>query len=191
MRRRSRLDLKKDSAGAARAGHGIRIATSSLPRLSIQESFTKPVDIDENPSTIHDVLNTFLEPPVTAPFQPTDAELAILRVLWEREPRTVREVHAALTAGGKEVAYTTVLKMLQIMTEKRLVLRDDRDRAHRYRTATPRPKAQKQLVDDFVERAFGGAAAELVLHALAGRKASPQELDEIRRLLDRMESKFA
>lgn len=126
---------------------------------------------------------------MAAAFQPTDAELAILRVLWDREPCTVRDVHAALTAAGKEVAYTTVLKMFQIMTEKKLVLRDDRSRAHRYRAATPRPKAQKQLVDDFVERAFGGAAAELVLHALAGRKASPEELTEIRRLLDRMEAK--
>ncbi len=128
---------------------------------------------------------------MTAPGQPTDAELAILRVLWEREPCTVRDVHAALAAGGKEVAYTTVLKMFQVMTEKHLVLRDDRSRAHLYRAAMPRPKAQKQLVDDFVERAFGGAAAELVLHALAGRKASPEELTEIRRLLDRMESKSA
>ena len=128
---------------------------------------------------------------MTAPFQPTDAELAILRVLWEQEPCTVRDVHAALAAGGKEVAYTTVLKMFQVMTEKRLVIRDDRSRAHLYRAAMPRPKAQKQLVDDFVERAFGGAAAELVLHALAGRKASPEELTEIRRLLDRMESKSA
>lgn len=122
------------------------------------------------------------------PFQPTDAELAILRVLWERQPCKVRDVHAALAAAGKELAYTTVLTTLQIMTEKKLVLRDDRSRAHVYRAATPRPKAQKQLVDDFVERAFGGAAGELVLHALAGRKASPEELAEIRRLLDRMES---
>lgn len=128
---------------------------------------------------------------MTAPFQPTDAELAILRVLWDREPCTVRDVHAALAAAGKEVAYTTVLKMFQVMTEKKLVLRDDRSRAHLYRAATPRPKAQKQLVDNFVERAFGGAAADLVLHALAGRKASPEELSEIRRLLDRMESKSA
>jgi predicted transcriptional regulator len=117
---------------------------------------------------------------MTAPFQPTDAELAILRVLWEREPCSVRDVHAALAARGKEVAYTTVLKMFQVMTEKNLVLRDDRSRAHLYRAAMPRPKAQKQLVDDFVE---------LVLHALAGRKASPEELTEIRCLLDRMESK--
>lgn len=124
-----------------------------------------------------------------APFQPTAAELAILRVLWDREPCTVRDVHAALAAEGKELAYTTVLTMFQVMTEKKLVLRDDRPRAHVYRAATPRPKAQKQLVDDFVERAFGGAAAELVLHALAGRKALAAELAEIRRVLDRMEAK--
>lgn len=127
--------------------------------------------------------------PMAAPFHPTPAELAILRVLWDREPCTVRDVHAALAAHGKDLAYTTVLTMLQVMTEKQLVLRDDSSRAHVYRAATPRPKAQKMLVDDFVERAFGGAAAELVLHALAGRKASPEELAEIRRVLDRMESK--
>jgi len=75
------------------------------------------------------------------------------------------------------------------MTDKKLVRRDDRSRAHLYRASTPRPKAQKALVDDLVERAFGGAAAELVLHALAGRKATPAELGEIRQLLDRMESK--
>ncbi len=124
-----------------------------------------------------------------APFQPTDAELAVLRVLWEREPCTVREIHDAFAADGRQVAYTTVLKTLQIMTDKKLVRRDDRARAHLYRASTPRPKAQKALVDDLVERAFGGAAAELVLHALAGRKATPAELGEIRRLLDRMEAK--
>jgi len=121
------------------------------------------------------------------PVRPTDAELGILRVLWEREPCAVRDVHDALVAEGKPVGYTTVLKFLQIMTEKKLVRRDTRGRAHLYRPAIPRPQTQKQLVDDLVERAFGGAASELVLHALSGRKASPEELAEIRQLLDRLE----
>ncbi len=121
------------------------------------------------------------------PVRPTDAELGILRVLWEREPCAVRDVHEALVAEGKPVGYTTVLKFLQIMTEKKLVRRDTRGRAHLYRSAIPRPRTQKQLVDDLVERAFGGAASELVLHALTGRKASPEDLAEIRRLLDRLE----
>lgn len=121
------------------------------------------------------------------PVRPTDAELGILRVLWEREPCAVRDVHEALVAEGKPVGYTTVLKFLQIMTEKKLVRRDTRGRAHLYRSAIPRPRTQKQLVDDLVERAFGGAASELVLHALTGRKASPEDLAEIRRLVDRLE----
>ena len=123
-----------------------------------------------------------------SPVRPTDAELGILRVLWEREPCAVRDVHDALVAEGKPVGYTTVLKFLQIMTEKKLVRRDNRGRAHLYRSAIPRPQTQKQLVDDLVERAFGGAASELVLHALSGRKASPADLAEIRRLLDRLEA---
>jgi predicted transcriptional regulator len=122
-----------------------------------------------------------------SPVRPTDAELGILRVLWGREPCAVRDVHDALVAEGKPVGYTTVLKFLQIMTEKKLVRRDTRGRAHLYRSAIPRPQTQKQLVDDLVERAFGGAASELVLHALSGRKASPEDLAEIRRLLDRLE----
>jgi predicted transcriptional regulator len=119
---------------------------------------------------------------------PTDAELAILRVLWDRSPRSVREVHEAM-AGDRPVGYTTVLKMLQIMTDKGLVKRDERQRAHLYRPSIPAPQMQKRLVDDLVERAFGGAASQLVMHALAGRKASADELKELRRLLETMESK--
>jgi len=88
---------------------------------------------------------------------------------------------------GRAVAYTTVLKTLQIMTDKGLVHRDESSRAHLYRSALPRPETQKQLVDDLVDRAFGGAAMELVIHALAGRKSSPSELSEIKRLLKQME----
>ena len=97
------------------------------------------------------------------PNLPTDSELEILRVLWEREPCAVRDVHEQFVHEGRSVAYTTVLKLLQIMTEKGLVRRDVSSRAHLYRAAIPRPQTQKQLVDDLVQRAFGGAASELVL----------------------------
>jgi predicted transcriptional regulator len=124
---------------------------------------------------------------MTLPSLPTDSELEILRVLWDRQPCAVRDVHEAIVGEGRPIAYTTVLKQLQIMTEKGLVRRDVTNRAHLYHAATPRPQTQKQLVDDLVQRAFGGAAAELVMHALAGRKSSPAELDEIRQLLDQLE----
>jgi predicted transcriptional regulator len=113
--------------------------------------------------------------------KPTDAELAILRVLWSRGPSTVREVAEAL---GREAAYTTVLKLLQIMTEKRLVQRDDTMRSHVYVATHSEDQTQKQLVADLLHRAFDGSAAKLVLQALAAGKASPEELAEIRKLLD-------
>jgi len=122
-----------------------------------------------------------------APAAPTDAELAILRVLWDRSPRSVREVHEAI-AADKPVGYTTVLKTMQIMFDKGLVKRDERQKAHLYRPALPAPRMQKRLVDDLVERAFGGAADQLVMHALAGRKASPEEIAQLRRLLSDLEA---
>jgi len=112
--------------------------------------------------------------------KPTDAELAILRVLWAQGPSTVRQVTETL---GRDTGYTTVLKLLQIMTEKRLVRRDETTRTHVYEAAYSEDQTQRQLVSDLVERAFGGSAAKLVLQALATRRATPQELAEIRRLL--------
>lgn len=123
-----------------------------------------------------------------APAAPTDAELTILRVLWDRSPRSVREVHEVI-AADKPVGYTTVLKTLQIMFDKGLVKRDERQKAHLYRSALPAPRMQKRLVDDLVERAFGGAADQLVMHALAGRKASPEEITQLRRIVEALESK--
>ncbi len=120
------------------------------------------------------------------PPRPTDAELAILRVLWERGPSTVRDVHDDLnrhTATG----YTTVLKLLQIMTEKGLVVRDETQRAHIYESRYSEQKTQRQLLSDLVDRAFGGSATKLVMQALSGRKANPDELNAIRTLLDRLE----
>jgi len=115
--------------------------------------------------------------------RPTDAELALLRVLWTRGPSTVRQVHAVVSAE-RPTGYTTVLKVLQIMTEKGLVERDERARTHVYRAALTAGETQRQLVGDLVDRAFGGSAAALVLQALAARRASPEEMAEIRRLLD-------
>ena len=115
------------------------------------------------------------------PRRPTDAELAILRVLWTRGPSTVRQVAQAL---GREAGYTTVLKLLQIMTDKRLVRRDESARTHVYDAACSQDQTERQLVADLVNRVFGGSAAKLVLQALAGTRTSPEELAEIRRLVD-------
>jgi predicted transcriptional regulator len=112
--------------------------------------------------------------------KPTDAELAILRVLWTRGPSTVRQIAAVM---GRESGYTTFLKLLQIMTEKRLVVRDESARTHVYEAAYTQGQTQRQLVTDLLERAFDGSAAQLVLQALAAAKSSPAELAEIRKLL--------
>jgi BlaI family transcriptional regulator, penicillinase repressor len=113
--------------------------------------------------------------------KPTDAELGILRVLWTRGPSTVRQITEVL---GRETGYTTVLKLLQIMTEKRLVIRDESARTHIYEPAFTEDQTQRQLVTDLLDRAFDGSAAKLVLQALAANKTSPEELAEIKKLLD-------
>src|SRR5919112_934479 len=115
--------------------------------------------------------------------RPTDAELAILRVLWERGPSTVRQVHEVL---GRErpTAYTTALKLLQIMTEKGLVRRDETDRSHVYHARLSEEQTQRQLIRDLVDRAFGGSASKLVMQALAAKRTSAEELTEIRKLID-------
>jgi BlaI family transcriptional regulator, penicillinase repressor len=119
----------------------------------------------------------------TAP-RPTDAELAILRVLWERGASTVRQVHEILVARVGPTAYTTALKLLQIMTEKGLVRRDDTDRSHVYTPRLTEEQTQRQLVRDLLDRAFGGSASKLVLQALNARRATPEELGEIRKLIE-------
>jgi len=116
--------------------------------------------------------------------RPTDAELAILRVLWELGPSTVRQVHDVMVARVGPVAYTTALKLLQIMTEKGLVRRDDRDRTHVYTTRLSQEQTQRQLVRDLLDRAFGGSASKLVMQALNARRATDEELGEIRRLIE-------
>ena len=115
--------------------------------------------------------------------RPTDAELEILGVLWQRGASTVREVHEHLS-GRKTMGYTTVLKLMQIMTEKGLVERDERERAHRYRARLPQEQTQQQLLTHLLERAFEGSAAKLVMQALSAKRTSRQELARIREMLD-------
>lgn len=118
--------------------------------------------------------------------RPTDAELAVLNVLWDRGPSTVRQIHEVLSSE-RDLGYTTVLKSLQVMTEKGLVLRDESERSHVYAATLSETQTQRSLLGDLMERAFGGSAAKLVIQALHSQRASKQELEEIRRLLDRAE----
>jgi len=120
------------------------------------------------------------------PPRPTDAELEILTVLWSRGPGTVRDIHEAISAR-KPAQYTTVLKMLQIMAEKGLVLRDEKQRAHIYEAARPCEWTQKQLAGDLLQRGVSGSAARLMQGALSARKTSKAELAELRKLLDEFE----
>jgi BlaI family penicillinase repressor len=120
--------------------------------------------------------------------RPTDAELAILRVLWQLGPATVRHVQEALNQE-KETGYTTVLKLMQIMHEKGLLERDESARTHIYRAALREEQTQRQLVDYLLERAFGGSARKLVMQVLSSRRASPKELAQIRGLLDELEGR--
>lgn len=117
---------------------------------------------------------------------PTEAELAILQVLWRKGPATVREVHEALKPS-RGTGYTTVLKLLQIMTEKGLVERDESQRSHVYRPLLEEQQTKRRLVGDLIDRVFSGSASSLVLNVLSERPASQEELAEIRALLDRLE----
>jgi predicted transcriptional regulator len=115
--------------------------------------------------------------------RPTEAELELLRILWEKEPATVREIYDALNLQ-RPSGYTTVLKMLQIMTAKGLVVRDETNRAHVYRAALSQDTTQSEILKDLSTRLFSGSAAQLALHALAMEPASAAELDAIRALID-------
>ncbi len=123
----------------------------------------------------------------SSPPRPTDAELEILTVLWSRGASTVRDVHDVI-AQRRTAQYTTVLKLMQIMLEKGLVRRDAKQRAHLYEPALPPEETRRRLAGDLLERAFEGSAKSLLLGALSSRKASKQELDEIRKLLDEHEA---
>lgn len=118
--------------------------------------------------------------------RPTDAELEILKVLWRRGPSTVREVFETL-GESKTTGYTTVLKTMQIMADKGLVVRDESERAHRYEPAAPEDETQRRLVGDLLRKAFDGSAKKLVMQALSTERASAEELSEIRRMLDELE----
>jgi BlaI family penicillinase repressor len=119
--------------------------------------------------------------------RPTEAELELLRVLWERGPLTVREIHDALE--DNPTGYTTTLKILQKMTDKGLVRRDESSRSHVYEPVAKAAPTQRLLVRELLHNAFGGSPGPLVLAALSEKKATPSELAEIRRLLDELESK--
>lgn len=118
--------------------------------------------------------------------RPTEAELEILQELWQRGPSTVKDVHQALEKS-RGVGYTTVLKLMQIMAQKGLVKRNEKQRAHVYEASQPQERMQKALVSHLVERVFGGSAARLALQALSAKKSTPEELAAIRRLLDEHE----
>jgi BlaI family transcriptional regulator, penicillinase repressor len=118
--------------------------------------------------------------------KPTSSELEILHVLWERGPSTVREVHQALNEK-RPMGYTSVLKLMQIMTAKGTVRRNEQQRAHVYEAVQPEEKTKRDFAMDMLQRVFDGSASELMMHALAGRKASKEEIDEMRRLLNEHE----
>jgi len=116
--------------------------------------------------------------------RPTDAELEILKVLWRRGPSTVREVHEELTKS-RSLVYTSVLKTMQTMASKGMLERDEDDRAHVYRSVLPAAETRKALIDDVLDRVFGGSAAELLLSVLPNRRTSASELARIREVLDK------
>ena len=121
--------------------------------------------------------------------KPTPSELEILHVLWERGPSTVREVHEAL-GNKRSIGYTSVLKLMQIMTAKGTLRRNEQQRAHVYEAVQPAEKTKRQLALDVLQRVFDGSASQLMMHALADRKASKEEVDELRRLLNDYERKL-
>ena len=121
--------------------------------------------------------------------KPTASELEILHVLWERGPSTVREVHQALS-DKRPIGYTSVLKLMQIMTAKGTLQRNEEQRAHVYEAVQPAEKTKRQLALDVLQRVFDGSASQLMMHALADRKASKEEVDELRRLLNDYERKL-
>lgn len=114
---------------------------------------------------------------------PSNAELEILHILWKDGPKTVREVHDALKRD-RDVGYTTVLKTMQVMAEKKLVTRDESERSHVYTAAVEEKSVKRRLVSDLLDKAFGGSAAQLVMQALSDKRASPEDLRKIRKLLN-------
>lgn len=126
-------------------------------------------------------------PPAPSPF-PTASEMEILQVIWQRGPSTVRDVFRTLSAD-REIGYSTVLKFMQIMTDKGTLVRDSSVRPQVYRAARPQEHVQRGIVKDLVARAFGGSSASLVMQALSDRRSTPEERRQIRELLDAMDGK--
>jgi BlaI family penicillinase repressor len=124
----------------------------------------------------------------TKTIKPTESELEILQVLWEKDKASVREVHEELLTS-KDVGYTTTLKLMQIMHEKGLVKRDDSFKTHIYQASVSKEKTQKHLLGKMINNVFGGSPAELVLQALGNHKASPAELEEIQQLLNNLKDR--
>ncbi|MEO0605524.1 MAG: BlaI/MecI/CopY family transcriptional regulator [Myxococcota bacterium] len=124
---------------------------------------------------------------MTSPPRPTDTELALLRLLWLLGPSTVRQVHSAWEVDRGTVAYTTVLKLLQVMHEKKLVIRDTSTRSHVYTPVYDEGAVQRSLVSDLVGKAFGGSTSELVMRALSTHRSSPEERRRIRELIDELD----
>lgn len=120
--------------------------------------------------------------------KPTENEMAILQILWDRGPSTVREVHEILSAS-KEVGYTTTLKLMQIMIDKELLLRNDESKTHVYSPALKKVAVQKQAVGGMIKGLFKGSSANLVMHALGNYRTSPEELREIKKYINEMEKK--
>jgi predicted transcriptional regulator len=114
---------------------------------------------------------------------PTNAELEILGILWQHGPQTVKQIHEAIRPT-RDVGYTTILKLMQLMTEKGLLERDESERSHIYRPAVPEKKVKKRLLSDLLDRAFDGSTASMVQQLLSAKRATPKELDEIRAMLD-------
>ena len=124
--------------------------------------------------------------PRNASSQPNDVELAILRVVWNLKRCSVREVHDVLKAE-RDTGYTSTLKMMQVMCEKGLLRRDDSQRPQQYFPAVPEEQTQKKIVRNLIKNVFGGSARKLVMHAVQTHKITPEELSEIRQLLDKLE----
>lgn len=117
---------------------------------------------------------------------PTDAEVEILSVLWAQGPRTVREVYSQL-CSSRDVGYTTILKQMQVMTEKGLLLRDESQRSHIYRPSQKPESTQRGIVKDLIGKVFGGSLEQLVLQAISSKKATPEQIAQIRKMLDDIE----
>lgn len=166
---------------ANRAGATNRIVMKSIPaRLPGRASGMTKNFVDTDERLRHNAVMA------TKPPQPTGAELSILRVLWDQGAKSVRDVQRILNES-KPTGYTTVLKLLQIMTDKGLVDRDETQRPQIYRARYSQQQTQRQLVGDLLQRAFGGSVKALVLQALSTKKSSPAELEQIEKLLDRIE----